>query len=293
VTGATEKTPNRDDSRITPEVQATSTFWTPPGGVLGEILSATRQRLGPLIARGATLDAEAAAATPAPPFGSALRSASVAVIAEVKRRSPSRGILRDALSAPEQALAYEAGGASAISVLTEPEHFGGSPADVVAARQAVKLPLLRKDFIIDPRQVVETRAMGASALLLICRALEPGRLRDLIRSAADWKLEALVEVRDPAELDRALAAGARIIGINNRNLETLEVDASTAERLLPLVPPGIIAVAESGIAERGDVERAAAAGADAVLVGSALSASSDPVGATRALTGVARRDRRG
>ncbi len=291
MTGATEKTPNEDDSRITPEVQATSTSWTPPGGVLGEILAATRLRLPALRTRADGLEREAAAAPQPPSFRRALDVAAVAVIAEVKRRSPSQGMLRERLSAPDQAQAYETGGAAAVSILTEPDRFGGSLADLAAARQAVSIPLLRKDFIIEPLQVVESRAHGASAVLLIARALPPHTLEELLRQTADRNIDALVEVRDAAELDRALAAGAQIIGINNRNLETLEVDPATAERLLSRVPAGIIAVAESGISTRADVERMADAGADAVLVGSVLSASADPTGDTRALVGVRRRGR--
>jgi indole-3-glycerol phosphate synthase len=176
-------------------------------------------------------------------------------------------------------------------VLTESAHFGGSPSDLVAVRSAVSLPVLKKDFHVRPIQLLEARALGASAALLIVRALAPDRLREMLDVARRLELEALVEVRDEAELDRALECGATMIGVNNRDLETLVIDATTAERLVPRIPAHVIAVAESGVASRADVERYAARGADAVLVGSSISAAADPVQATRALAGVPRRAR--
>lgn len=291
MSGATENTPNREDSRITPEVQATPPAWTPPGGVLADLLASTRHRVTALRAAGGELWERAAGAPPPPSFIAALAGTAVAVVAEVKRRSPSTGMLNAAMSASAQARAYAAGGAAAVSLLTEPERFGGDPADVVDARQAVALPLLRKDFIVDPIQVVETRAMGASALLLIVRALPPALLGELHVVAREHGLDVVTEIRTHGELEVALACGARIIGVNSRDLESLEVDSGITERLLPAVPSGVTAVAESGIRQRADVERMARAGADAVLVGSALSASDEPAAATRALTGVARQGR--
>lgn len=217
----------------------------------------------------------------------ALRAGTVAVVAEVKRRSPSKGEINRTIAARGQALAYAAGGAAALSILTEPDHFGGSAADLEEARRAVSLPLLKKDFHIREVQLLEARALGASAVLLIARALSPARLRDLARLAADLGLETLVEVRDDRELAEALSVRASMIGVNNRDLETLQIEPSTCDRLIPLIPHDRIAVAESGIHSRADVERYAAAGADAVLVGSSISASADPAGAVRALTGVA------
>jgi indole-3-glycerol phosphate synthase len=267
--------------------------WSPPEGVLGGILRDTRERIGALRPRASALRDGATWAPQAPALLPALAGACVAVIAEVKRRSPSRGDIRPALSAARQADAYARGGAAAISVLTEPGSFGGSAEDLVAAREAAALPILRKDFIVDSLQLAESRALGAAAVLLIARALPPGLLEDLLRESLELALEPLVEVRGEDELERALAAGARLIGVNNRNLETLDVDPSTVDRLVPAIPSGVVVVAESGVRGRADVERAAMAGADAVLVGSAISAADDPTTSVRALTAVARRARRG
>ena len=230
-------------------------------------------------------------ASPAPSLAGALRTTTVAVLAEIKRRSPSKGAINAVMDAPSQARRYVEGGAAALSVLTEPLSFGGSNDDLVAVRAAVGVPLLKKDFHVAPVQLVEARALGAAAALLIARALPPGELAALAEVARELQLEILVEVRDERELDRALEAGARIVGVNTRNLETLEVDAGTAERLLPRIPAGVVAIHESGVATRADVERAALSGADAVLVGSALSGADDAAAAVRSLTGIARRGR--
>ena len=231
----------------------------------------------------------AACAPLAPSFAGALQGTDVAIIAEVKRRSPSKGAIRESISAAEQASAFERGGAAAVSVLTEQEHFGGSLADLERARDQLRIPLLRKDFHLDSVQLYEARVAGASAVLLIARALPPSKLRELMLLADELGLEPLVEVHTNGELRLALELGARVIGINSRNLETLEVDARVPERLLPLVPNGVIAVAESGIESRADVATRAHWGADAVLVGSMLSRSGDPAAAVRALTGEPRR----
>jgi indole-3-glycerol phosphate synthase len=215
----------------------------------------------------------------------------VKVIAEVKRRSPSRGEINAHLDPASRARAYIEGGAAAISVLTEPMHFGGSEADLVQVRDAIDAPVLRKDFIIDEAQVIESRAWGASAVLLIARAQPRAALSSLAACAREWGVEALIEVRSESELDAALASGGRVIGVNSRDLETLEVDAAVVERLIPQVPAVVIAIAESGVRERADVERAARVGADAVLVGSALSATGEPAAAVRNLARVTRRDR--
>jgi indole-3-glycerol phosphate synthase len=241
--------------------------------------------------RAAELARDAASVPAGPSLETALRAGPVRLIAEVKRRSPSKGEIAPALDAPSQARAYAAGGASAISVLTEPAHFGGSTSDLLAVRSTVQLPALKKDFHVRPIQLVEARALGASAALLIARALAPDRLREMIGVARRLELEVLVEIRDEAELDRALEYGATMIGVNNRDLETLVIDATTAERLVPRIPAGLVAVAESGVSTRADVERYAACGADAVLVGSSISAAADPIQATRALAGVPRRAR--
>ena len=262
--------------------------WTAPSGTLGRIVEEARVRAKALETRGAELETAAEEVGRTPSFASALRDTAVAVIAEVKRKSPSKGWIRPDLDAAEQAKAYAAAGARAISVLTEPEHFAGSPADLVAVRAAVTVPVLKKDFHVEPIQLVEARALGASAALLIVRALGPAGLPRLMRAAKELALEVLVEVRDEQELDLALESGARVIGINNRNLETLAIDAATSERLLARVPSTIIAIAESGVSSRADVERVALAGADAVLVGSSVSAAADPRDAVRRLTGVPR-----
>ena len=227
-----------------------------------------------------------------PSFSGALRRVDVAVVAEVKRRSPSLGAINAGLNAADQAAAFVKGGAAAVSILTEPLRFGGSSGDLTAARARVAVPLLRKDFLIDVVQLIEARALGASAVLLIVRALDPGSLRELVEAAAALQLEPLVEVHTEAELELAFAAGARIIGVNNRNLETLEIDPTRATRLIPYVPANLVALAESGVSDRADAVRAAEAGADAVLVGSALSRASDPVAAVSALVGISRIQRR-
>jgi indole-3-glycerol phosphate synthase len=212
----------------------------------------------------------------------------VAVIAEVKRSSPSKGAINPGLDLARQVKAYEAGGAAAISVLTEPTRFGGSAEDLVLARKSVALPLLKKDFHVDVSQIHEARVLGASAALVIARAVPPALLKDLMTAGADVALEILVEVRDERELELALSLGADLIGINNRNLETLEIDPETSLRILPLVPRGVVAIAESGVKTAADVKRVAAAGADAVLVGSEVSGARDPQAAVRSLTEVAR-----
>jgi indole-3-glycerol phosphate synthase len=206
----------------------------------------------------------------------------------VKRRSPSKGAINPQLNAQAQAAAYVSGGAAAISVLTEPVHFGGSAMDLELVRRTVQVPVLKKDFHVDPVQLAEARALGASAALLIARALDPGDLDRMARAAREFGLETVIEVRDEGELRRAVAAGATAIGINNRDLETLEIDRETSLRLLPIVPPEIAAIAESGVRSAEDVRAMARAGADAVLVGSTISAAQDPAAAVRALVGVAR-----
>ena len=226
-----------------------------------------------------------------PSFSASLRTGEVALIAEIKRSSPSRGSINPDLRADAQAAAYRDGGAAAISVLTEPSRFGGNIFDVSAAAKASGLPILRKDFIVTPSQLTEARKCGASAALIIVRAIDPDRLVSLREHADGIGLEILFEVRNERELEHALTAGAQIIGVNNRNLETLEIDETTVERVLPLIPRDRIAVAESGYTSRAMVERAAAAGADAVLIGSSLSASSEPTTAVRNLTGIRKSSR--
>jgi indole-3-glycerol phosphate synthase len=221
-------------------------------------------------------------------FADALRGGNVKVVAEVKRSSPSKGAINTSLDLAKQVIAYEAGGAAAISVLTERTRFGGSNEDLIRARASVRIPLLKKDFHVEPVQILEARSLGASAALVIARAVSPADLGELIAAGKDAGIEILVEVRDERELDLALTLGARLIGVNNRNLETLEIDPETAIRLLPLIPADVIAIAESGIRTPRDVERLGEAGADAVLVGTELSASTNPETAVRSFTGIRR-----
>ena len=262
--------------------------WTPPGGVLGTICGESEARASRLSSRSAELERLAAAAPAAPSLEAALRRTDVALIAEVKRRSPSKGSIAPDLDAVTQARAYVAGGAAAISVLTEPVHFSGSLDDLAAVRGALSVPALKKDFHVRPIQLVEARAAGASAALLIARALDQDRLRQMMETGRDLGLEVLVEIRDEGELDRALEVGATMIGVNNRDLESLVIDPSTAERLVPRIPAGLVAIAESGVKSRSDLERYARCGADAVLVGSSISAATDPAAATRSLAAVPR-----
>ena len=267
--------------------------WSPPTGTLGALVETARERARALRSRRAELERAAADRAPAPDFAGALRRADVAVIAEVKRRSPSRGDIAPGLSAAEQGRRYAEGGAAALSILTEPDRFGGSADDLRAAREAVSLPLLKKDFHVDTLQLLEGAALGASAALLIARALPPAALAALAADCRGLGMEPLVEIRDEVELEAALAAGARVVGVNNRNLETLDIDTATCERLIPLIPHHLVAIAESGMRTAADVRRYAAAGADAVLVGSSISAAGDPAAAVRGLTGIARVARRG
>jgi indole-3-glycerol phosphate synthase len=209
-------------------------------------------------------------------FRAALLAPGLSVIAEIKRRSPARGILNVGLDAAAFARRYEAAGAAALSVLTDAQYFHGSDADLVEARAAVSFPVLRKDFTIDPYQLYEARLLGADAILLIVRALDTGRLRDLLGLSRELGLAALVEVHDEPELQRAVAAGADILGVNNRNLDTLVVDPETCLALRALIPTGTLAVAESGISRPALARRIEQAGYDAILVGEALVTASDP-----------------
>lgn len=256
--------------------------------MLGRILAETRERVSALRDRASELDQRAHAAPPHPPFAAALAGERLAVVAEIKRRSPSKGPINPTLTPATQARSYAAGGAVAISVLTEPLHFGGDLDDLVEARRAASLPLLRKDFIVDPLQIAEARAAGASAVLLIARALAPDELVDLAAAVHAYALEALVEVRSEEELDRALALPVSVIGVNSRNLETLEVEPAVSARLIPLIPSDRLAVAESGVTTAEDAAELARMGADAVLVGSAVSASPDPSALVRELAAVRR-----
>jgi indole-3-glycerol phosphate synthase len=248
------------------------------GTILDEIIAAQRRRLTiarqrmPLIMLKKAMETERFARD----FAAALSGAGIHVIAEMKQASPSRGVLRKDYLPRGLARGYEAGGAAALSVLTEEDYFHGSLADLIDARDAVELPVLRKDFIVEPYQVYESAAAGADALLLIVAALEDGELREMLELARSLRLAALVEVHTEEELERAVAAGAIIIGVNNRNLKTLEVDIETSFRLHAKIPAECIAVSESGIKTPDDLRRLAEAGFNAALIGESLVVNEDP-----------------
>ena len=220
------------------------------------------------------------------PFNEALVRPGLSVIAEFKRRSPSAGqIAPDGVEVAEQVAAYERGGAAALSVLTDEPHFGGSLADLRAARSACDLPIIRKDFVVDPYQLYEAAVNGADAVLLIVAALGDEDLRRLHQEARSIDLDCLVEVHDGEELERALEANAEVIGINNRNLDDMSVDVATTYELMPDVPAGKTVVAESGISSRAELEELDRVGVDAVLIGSTLMVADDPETKVRELTG--------
>jgi indole-3-glycerol phosphate synthase len=256
--------------------------------VLEEILAAKRAELA-LVQESEARDTLRRAARDAPPtrdFAGALWRVDgrLAVVAEIKRRSPSKGDLAPNLDPTVRAKAYESGGAAALSVLTDRIFFGGSVDDLQRARAAVEIPVLRKDFTIDETQVYETRVIGADAVLLIVAALDDGLLASLRALADELGLAAVIEVHDAAELDRALAAGATIVGVNARDLESFDEDLGVSERLAARIPSGVTTVAESAIRTPDDARRMAHAGYDAVLVGEALARSDDPVGVVQAMS---------
>ena len=235
------------------------------------------------------LVADARARPPTRGFAAALSApGGLSVIAEVKRASPSKGLLAPDLDPAVLAARYEAGGAACLSVLTDREFFSGGADDLIAARAAVRVPVLRKDFTVGAADVCDARLMGADAVLLIAAALSPKLLAPLTSLASEGGSDALVEVHDEDELEAALAVGARLIGINQRDLVTFEVDTARAERLAKIIPDGVVSVAESGIATPDDARRLAAAGFDAVLVGESLVTASDPAAAVAALMGSTR-----
>ena len=260
----------------------------PGADLLATIVAATRRTIvarqvrEPLVA----LERRAMATTPRPgAFRAALAADSVNIIAECKRRSPSRGVLRAAYDPVTIASGYAAHGAAAISVLTEPTFFDGDLAHLASVRQAVPTPLLRKDFIVDHYQLFEARAAGADAVLLIVAALTPADLAALGRRAGELGLDVLVEVHDEAELAAAVSAGAGMIGVNNRNLRTLEVDVGASERLVGQLPAGCVAVSESGLKTAADIARLRSLGYRAFLIGERFMQEPDPgvaLGALRA-----------
>lgn len=235
----------------------------------GEIARHKRDRPAEVV------QAEMALAPPPRDLAAALRTPGVSLIAEVKRASPSKGLLRQNFDAVALAREYEANGAVAISVLTDQHFFQGDLGHLRAVRRNVSLPVLRKDFILDPYQVYEARAAGADAVLLIAAALSDSDLKALYQLLRELDMAALIEVHNAAELERALRIGPRIVGVNNRDLRTFKVDLKTTARLRPLVPADVVLVAESGVHTRDDVARLAAIGADAMLVGEALVRAQD------------------
>jgi indole-3-glycerol phosphate synthase len=260
----------------------------PAGGVLGEILQHKRVELEDRRRRISARDLEdrCRGLAPARDFEAALRrrgGARVRLIAEVKKASPSAGVLNAALDPVTQARTYAGAGAAAISVLTDEKYFRGHLDDLIAVRAAVDVPLLRKEFIVDPYQLWESRAAGADAVLLIVAALEPKELTDLMQAARAIGLATLVEVHEADELDTAIAAGAPIIGVNNRNLKTLTTSLDPSLALLPKMPSWPVAVSESGIGAREDVERVVAVGAHAILVGEGLVRATDVAAKVREL----------
>jgi indole-3-glycerol phosphate synthase len=265
---------------------------TPAPDLLAAILNATRTRVAAAESRESMRDLERRAAGREPrgaAFAAALRQPGrVNVIAECKRRSPSRGVLRAAYDPVSIATGYAQGGAAAISVLTEPMFFDGSLHHLESVRGAVETPVLRKDFIVCEYQIAEAVAAGADAVLLIVAALDDAALRALVQRAEERGLACLVEVHTDRELDRACAAGARIVGINNRNLRTLEVDVQLSERLASRIPEAVTAVSESGLRSTADVARLSALGYRAFLIGERLMTTPSPGAALAALVEGAR-----
>lgn len=235
--------------------------------MLDKILSSTRLRISRLREQP---EADCVASRPVRALDAALSGEGLAVIGEVKRKSPSRGVLAEQLDPVRQARIYEKAGAAAISVLTEPEHFSGSNQDLSAVAEAVGIPVIRKDFILDVSQVWESRYIGADALLLIVGILDDEQLKDLLAETARAGMAALVEVHNPSEAERAIEAGARVVGVNNRDLRDFTVDLGTARRVAPYLPAASVKVAESGIHTPAQAGEMAEAGYDAVLVGEAL-----------------------
>jgi indole-3-glycerol phosphate synthase len=265
---------------------------SPAGGVLDRIMATKAEELAALALRRRELRESAESAAKARPFAEALRGDVVRVIAEFKRRSPSAGAIATSVDPVEVARAYEAAGASALSVLTDATYFGGSLEDLRQARLATRLPVLRKDFVMDALQIWEARAVGADAVLLIVRILDDARLREFLALAAELEFAALVEVHDAVELERALAVGAGIIGINNRDLSSFRTDLAVSLSLAHRVPGEVQLVAESGIVSGDDVRRLGEAGVDAVLVGESLMRAPDISRALGELTSWERRRER-
>jgi indole-3-glycerol phosphate synthase len=253
-------------------------------GILARIVESKREELARAPLSRADWERRAADAPRIPrDFRAALRAKRPAIIAELKKASPSKGVLVEEYDPPVIARDYERGGAAALSVLTDRRYFQGALDDLVAARAATELPVLRKDFTLDEMQIAEATAHGADAILLIAAVLNAGRLRELREYAEGFGISALVEVHDEGELEIAIESGAEIIGVNNRDLRTFDVSLETSLRLAALIPSGVLKVSESGIASAADIRRLAAAGFDAFLVGEHLVKAPDRAAALRAL----------
>jgi indole-3-glycerol phosphate synthase len=259
----------------------------PTGTVLDRILEARRAEVEhrKKVLPETALKYGVAAATPLRDFSAALARPRLNVLAELKPASPSRGILREPFDPAALATSLESAGAAALSVLTEGEFFRGTLKYLRDARKSVQIPVLRKDFIFDPWQIWETRANDADSFLLIVAVLNDQQLGELLSLGRELKMEPLVEVHTPAELDRALGAGAQIIGVNNRNLKTLDVRVETSFELIEKIPDGCIAVSESGIVSHAEIEKLRAAGYDAFLIGTSLMLAPDPAAALSSLLG--------
>jgi indole-3-glycerol phosphate synthase len=260
--------------------------------VLDQILTAKQQEIEDLRPRSRELRSKAERADATHSFGAAMRAGRhIALIAEFKRRSPSAGWIRQTAMVAEFIKAYSDCGAGAISVLTDENFFGGSLSDLESARAQTNVPLLRKDFVLEEVQLFEARAAGADAVLLIVRALDDDRLRDLLTTARGIGLDVLVETHNAEEIERALRAGADIVGVNNRDLSNFTVDFALTARLLEQIPRDVVTIAESGVRSVSDVAQLAAAGIDAVLIGETLMRADDVCATVRAFASQARQRR--
>jgi indole-3-glycerol phosphate synthase len=251
-------------------------------GILAEIVHQKKQELAELHARAALIEQQAyERKSPARPFAEALRAKSPAIIAEMKKASPSKGLLQPDLHPAFLAHAYEEGGAACLSVLTDKQYFQGSLHDLEAARAAVSLPVLRKDFTVDRLQIFEAAAHGADAILLIAAVLNTEALQTFRELASSLQLDSLVEIHNQEELAKAIDSGAEIIGVNNRDLDTFEVSLDTSLRLSYLMPSGVLRVSESGIHTRADIKVLRQAGFESFLIGESLMRSKDPSAALK------------